>query len=205
MTIQWAVSVFAFAFVTCFTPGPNNTLLLSSGLSYGFRRTHAMILGISLGFAMMVLAVAFGISGVFIAFPQLYLVLSVISIVYLVWLAWRIASADIKPPTEDGAQPLTFLQAAAFQWVNPKAWFIALGASSTYVQTGHPVMSVVTIAVIFAIAGLSSSSSWAAGGASLRRLVDRPNVLRAINIGLALVLLASLIPTGLELWHGVAR
>jgi threonine/homoserine/homoserine lactone efflux protein len=200
MNLEWMIAVATFATVTCFTPGPNNTMLMASGLNYGFGRTVPHVLGVTLGFAGMVLAVALGISGVFKAIPQLYEILKIVSILYLLWLAWRIASASPKVGGAEGSRPFTFLEAAAFQWVNPKAWVMALGASATYVLAASPMMSVLAIATIFAIAGLGSSSTWAFGGTALRRLVSRPSLVRIINVVLALFLVGSLWPTMVELW-----
>lgn len=208
MTIDWMVAVAAFCFATTWTPGPNNTFLMASGLTFGMRRTVPSALGVSIGFSVMVLAVAFGISRVFQAYPVLQDILRVVSIVYLVWLAWRIATADpnLSVDTPDGARPLSFLEAAGFQWVNPKAWSMALSASAVYVLEASPVVSVLVVALIFLVSGLTSSMGWALGGTALRRLISKPKAVRAINIGLAALLLVSLLPivrallTSLDLW-----
>ncbi|MEM7776005.1 MAG: LysE family translocator [Pseudomonadota bacterium] len=199
MSLEWFVAVATFAVVTCFTPGPNNTMLMASGLNFGFQRTLPHMLGVSIGFSVMVLAVAFGISGVFLAFPQLYDILKVISVLYLLWLAWRIASANPKAAADDaGSRPFTFLEAAAFQWVNPKAWIMALGASTTYVLAGYGVISVVAMAVIFLAAGLGSSTTWAVGGSALRQVISNTTAVRVINVVLAALLVASLWPIARE-------
>ncbi|MCB1512905.1 MAG: LysE family translocator [Hyphomicrobiaceae bacterium] len=199
MTLEWTLAVVTFAVASCFTPGPNNTMLMASGLNFGFVRSVPHVLGVTLGFAVMVLAVALGVSGIFAAFPQLYTVLKVVSVIYLAWLAWRIAMSSPKLEENSGSRPFTFFEAAAFQWVNPKGWVMALGASTTYVVASQALASVVAISVIFAVAGLGSSSSWAAGGTALRRIIGKPGLVRAINIGLALLLLASLWPTLAEI------
>lgn len=205
MTFEWMIAVAVFAVVTCFTPGPNNTMLMASGLNFGFGRSVPHVLGVSLGFAGMVLAVAFGISAVFEAFPALYQILKVVSVAYLAWLAWRIARASPKIGEAEGSRPFTFLEAAAFQWVNPKAWIMALGASATYVLAASPTLSVFAIGFVFLIAGLGSSSTWAFGGTALRRLIRRPGWVRAINIVLALLLVGSLWPTVAELADSTVR
>lgn len=194
MTFDWFLAVAGFCIATCFTPGPNNTFLMASGLTHGFVRTLPPILGVSIGFSVMVLGVAFGIAQIFQAFPTLYEVLRAISVVYLLWLAWRIASADPKSAQSNGGRPLTFLEAAAFQWINPKAWTMALVASAAYVVDSAPTASVLAIGIIFLLSGLGSSSTWAAGGTALRAIVDNPRAVRAINIVLALLLVASLWP-----------
>ncbi|HUS97675.1 MAG TPA: LysE family translocator, partial [Hyphomicrobiaceae bacterium] len=142
MTPDWFLAVTIFALVTCFTPGPNNTMLTASGLNFGFARSMAHVLGVSIGFAGMVLAVALGIGAIFVMFPGLYVALKVVSIIYLLWLAWRIASASPKMGLTEGARPLTLLEGAAFQWVNPKAWTMTLSASTTYVAAESPTQSI---------------------------------------------------------------
>ena len=194
MDLQWLLAVAAFCLVTCFTPGPNNTMLMASGLNYGFQRTLPHLLGVALGFSAMVLAVAFGIAQVFQSVPQLYTALKLVSVVYLLWLAWQIATAKPKPDGGASGRPLTFLQAAAFQWVNPKAWIMAVGASAAYITASEPVASVLAIAATFLVLGLGSSATWVLGGAALRRLIANPVALRVVNVVLALLLVASLWP-----------
>lgn len=194
MDLQWLLAVAAFCVVTCFTPGPNNTMLMASGLNFGFARTLPHLLGVAFGFTGMVLGVAFGIAKVFEAVPALYTALKVVSVVYLLWLAWKIATANPKASSEEGGRPLTFVEAAAFQWVNPKAWIMAVGASAAYIVATAPTASVVTIAGMFLLIGLGSSTTWVLGGAVLRRLIANHRAIRAINLVLALLLVASLWP-----------
>ena len=198
MDLQWLMAVTGFCFVTCFTPGPNNTMLMASGLNFGIARTVPHLLGVSLGFPVMVFGVGLGVAGVFQAYPALYLALKVISILYLLWLALQIALADSVKTDGGGSRPLTFLQAAAFQWVNPKAWIMAVGISATYLVAGQFWISLVVFSAIFLIAGLCSSSTWALGGAGLRALIGNRTWVRAINIALALILVASLWPIVLD-------
>lgn len=201
MDLQWLVAVAGFCFVTCFTPGPNNTMLMASGLNFGMVRTLPHMFGVSFGFPLMVFCVGLGVAQVFQAFPTLYTALKIISIAYLLWLALQIAMADEVKTNGGGAQPLTFLQAAAFQWVNPKAWIMAVGISATYLVAGQFWTSLVVFSLVFLIAGLCSSSTWALGGAGLRALIGNRTWVRVINIGLALVLVASLWPIVMELYQ----
>jgi threonine/homoserine/homoserine lactone efflux protein len=175
MTLEWLVAVATFCFVTCFTPGPNNTMLLASGLwplasglNFGIRRTVPHLLGVSMGFAVMVFAVGLGIAGLFKAFPALYLTLKVVSIVYLVWLAWRIAMAGEVHAGGGAWWPFAFLEAAAFQWGNPKVWIMAVGISATDLVAGQFWTSLVVVTGVFLVAGLCSPSTWAIGGTGLR-------------------------------------
>ncbi|MFT7576922.1 MAG: threonine/homoserine/homoserine lactone efflux protein [Alphaproteobacteria bacterium] len=199
MDLQWLMAVAGFCFVTCFTPGPNNTMLMASGLNFGISRTMPHMLGVSFGFPLMVFCVGLGVAQVFQAFPALYTALKIISIGYLLWLALQIAMADSVKTDNGQAQPLTFVQAAAFQWVNPKAWVMAVGISATYLIAGQFWASLVVFSGIFLIAGLCSSSSWMLGGAGLRALIGNRTWVRVINIGLAVVLVASLWPIVMEL------
>ena len=199
MTIEWLLAVAGFCFVTCFTPGPNNTMLMASGLNFGMRRTVPHLLGVSIGFAAMVFAVGFGIAGVFKTWPALYTTLKIVSIIYLLWLAWRIAMAGEVNADGGAGRPFTFIEAAAFQWVNPKAWIMAVGISATYLVAGQFWTSLGMVTLVFLIAGLCSSSTWALGGTGIRRLISNPFRVRVINMVLAVLLVASLWPIASEL------
>ena len=199
MTIEWLLVVTGFCFVTCFTPGPNNTMLMASGLNFGMRRTVPHLLGVSIGFAAMVFAVGLGIAGLFKAWPALYTTLRIVSIIYLLWLAWRIATAGEVNADGGAGRPFTFLEAAAFQWVNPKAWIMAVGISATYLVAGQFWTSLGVVTLVFLIAVLCSSSSWALGGTGIRRLISNPFRVGVINMVLAVLLVASLWPIASEL------
>jgi threonine/homoserine/homoserine lactone efflux protein len=137
-----------FAFVSSITPGPNNVMLLASGVNYGFRRTVPHIAGISLGCVAMVLLVGLGLEQVFAAVPQLYDVLRYTGAAYLLWLAWKIARAGPVVEGPSGGRPMTFCQAAAFQWINPKAWVIVVGAVGTYAPRDGFGHNVIALAVL---------------------------------------------------------
>lgn len=197
MTYELFLALLGFAFVTSVTPGPNNMMLLASGVNFGFRRTVPHMLGISMGHALMVFLVGFGLAGVFKAWPPALLVLKVASVAYMLWLAWRIAHAGApgEGPGEGKAkaQPMTFLQAAAFQWVNPKAWAMALGAVSAYVAEPS-AWAYAAVAGVFACVNLPSVSVWAGAGQAVRRWLDGPGRLRAFNWTMAGLLVLSLWP-----------
>jgi threonine/homoserine/homoserine lactone efflux protein len=199
MTIEWLLAVTGFCFVTCFTPGPNNTMLMASGLNFGMRRTVPHLLGVSIGFAVMVFAVGFGIAGVFKTWPALYTTLKIVSIIYLLWLAWRIAMAGEVNADGGAGRSFTLIEAAAFQWVNAKAWIMAVGISATYLVAGQFWTSLGVVTLVFLIAGLCSSSTWALGGTGIRRLISNPFRVRVINMVLAVLLVASLWPIASEL------
>ncbi len=193
MNTEIFLALLGFAFVTSVTPGPNNMMLLASGVNFGFRRTLPHMLGISVGHAVLVTSIGLGLSGLFQAVPQAMIVLKVVSVVYMLWLAWKIAHASAPEGREAGGRPFTFLQAAAFQWVNPKAWAMALGAISAYAGQGG-LVAVLAIAAVFAAVNLPSVSLWAAMGEGLRGWLQSPARLRVFNWTMAALLVASLIP-----------
>jgi len=188
-----------FAFATAGTPGPNNMMLLASGANFGFRRTILHILGISAGLGVMVVAMGWGLSGVFRAFPILHEILKWLGAAYMLWLAWKIATATGINDKSAAGQPMTFLEAAAFQWLNPKAWAMALGAATTYTPEGSGSLTVLVLAGTFMLVGAPCSAAWAGFGQGMRRFLDRPAILRVFNVSMAVLLVASLYPLMTEL------
>ena len=199
MSGELFLGLVGFAVITCFTPGPNNTMLLASGLNFGWTRSVPHVLGVAFGFAFMVLAVGLGVGQVFALFPGLYNVLRVASITYLLWLAWGIATAGTVSEEAPGARPLTVLEAALFQWINPKAWIMARGATTTYVSASAFTLSVAIMAVTFGVVGFGSSASWTIFGAGLKRLLQRPDLVRWLNVAMAAMLVVSLWPVVADL------
>lgn len=197
------LALIGFAFVTSVTPGPNNLMLMASGANFGFRRSLPHMLGISLGHALMVFLVGLGIGAVFLAVPVLAIVLKAAAVVYMLWLATKIARAAPPEPGADPGRPFSFLQAAAFQWVNPKAWAMALTATSAYAPglagpgadpaaPGWHVMAL--LALVFAAVNLPSVSVWTLAGREVARLLTNPARLRLFNGIMAALLVASLWP-----------
>ena len=193
MTYDILSALIGFAFATSITPGPNNMMLLASGANFGLRRTVPHMLGISLGHAFMVFLVGIGLAQIFHRYPQADLILKIAATIYMLWLAWKIANA--APPREGEAKgrPFTFAQAAAFQWVNPKAWAMALTAVTVYAPS-DTVGGMALVAGVFAAVNLPSVSVWAATGQVVRRWLTTRQRLRAFNIGMAVLLVASLWP-----------
>jgi len=188
-----------FALVTSITPGPNNTMLLASGVNFGFNRTIPHMLGITCGFFVLVVAVGFGLGAVFQTYPMLYTVLRYVGAAYLLYLAWKIAHSGPVSESENGeSKPISYLGAAAFQWVNPKAWIMAIGAISTYTPMQGYFTNVLVIAAVFALINLPSVSVWAACGTLLRNVLKDRRWLRLFNWGMAALLVASLYPLLLE-------
>lgn len=199
MPIDTFIALVTFCIVSTVTPGPNNMMLLSSGATFGFRRTLPHILGISLGCVFMVLLLGLGLASVIGRVPWLYTVLHVASTGYLLYLAWRIATSVGVGGASARAKPLSFLDAAAFQWVNPKAWAMTLGAATSFSRADHLFGDIFVIATALVFCGLPCIMLWAGGGTVVRRLLTRPEMLRAFNIGMAALLVISLVPGLLEL------
>lgn len=188
------LALVGFAFVTVITPGPNNLMLMASGANYGLRRSAPHMLGIGLGFPAMVLLLGLGAMQVFDAVPGSYAVLKTLSVLYLAWLAWKIATAA-PPGAPDGeGQPLSFLQAAAFQWVNPKAWSMALSAITLY-AAARDLPAVLTVALVYVGCSVVSTTTWTLLGRQVRRLLVRPRLLRGFNLAMAATLLLTMLPS----------
>lgn len=188
------LALFSFALVASITPGPNTLMLLSSGVNFGVARTVPHMAGIVLGFAAMIALVGLGLAGLFTAWPPARLALMVASTAYLLWLAWRIAHA--APPASEprvGARPLTFWQAAAFQWINPKAWSAALTANALYAPAAD-LPSVALVTSVFLVVALPSVTLWTVMGRALRRVLENPRHLRRFNWAMAALLVATLWP-----------
>lgn len=195
MTYEILIALVGFAFASSVTPGPNNVMLMASGANYGLRRTVPHMLGISMGHAFMVFMVGVVLLGVFLAYPALNVILKVVSAAYMLWLAWKIANAVPPEMKQVTGKPFTFLQAAAFQWVNPKAWFMATTAISAYApQDRGLVLGSLMVAGIFAATNLPAVTIWAWIGVQLRRWLGTARRLRVFNITMALLLVASLWP-----------
>ncbi len=178
-----------------FTPGPNNILVASSGVNFGFRRTMPHILGITFGFPLMLLAVGLGFAKIFIALPMLHVALKYSSIVYLLYLAWRIATASQADSVRGTAKPITFLQAAAFQWTNGKAWVAVVSAVTTYTVVNSSLpLQICAIAALALAVSFASVSCWTLFGHFLRDYLHTELRRRLFNYGMAALLLLSIIP-----------
>ena len=183
-----------FSFAAAFTPGPNNVMLTSSGATFGFRRTLPHILGIATGFAFLAVAGGFGLAGVLKAVPQLHMAMKFFGVVFLVFLAWKIGTASRAETTQAG-RPLTFLQAAAFQWINPKGVTLLASAIVAYSTGVENIIADLAIMVpIFVTATLSSACTWCLFGTLIGRLLKQDRSLRRFNIGMAALLLGSMLP-----------
>lgn len=193
MTTDLLSALIAFSFVSSVTPGPNNLMLMASGVNFGMRRTLPHMFGVGLGFTLMVLLVGVGVMQILTAVPWLNTVLRAGCLAYVLWMAWKIARAGAPGSTQASTRPMTFLQAAAFQWINPKAWAMALTAITAYAP-GQTLPAVALVALVFGMVNLPSITLWAALGQKLRKILASPRHLRLFNGMMAVLLVASVIP-----------
>jgi threonine/homoserine/homoserine lactone efflux protein len=199
MSQQLLLAFVVFAAVMFFTPGPNNIMVLSSGLTYGFRRTMPLIAGITFGVAFMIGAVGLGFGTVFLAFPILQTILKYAGAAYLIYLAATIAMSGPPKPGEAGRGPMTFLGAAMFQWVNVKGWVMVIGAITTYAAIASFPWNIVIQTLLCLLFGVLSTSLWTLFGSALRPVLTSPIAVRIFNIVMAILLLASLLPVFIDL------
>jgi threonine/homoserine/homoserine lactone efflux protein len=200
MSHQLLFAFVVFATVMFFTPGPNNIMLLSSGLTYGFRPTIPHIAGITFGFAFMVGTVGLGLGTIFIAYPILQTILKWGGVIYLLYLAAAIAMADPVKPEEGGRRkgPMTFMGAAMFQWINAKGWVMVISTITAYAAIAAFPWNIAVQVTISLALGAVSCCTWAMFGSALRPLLSSPRAVRIFNIVMAILLLASLIPVLIE-------
>jgi threonine/homoserine/homoserine lactone efflux protein len=190
-------SIATFSLATSLTPGPNNLMLLASGVNFGFRRSMPHVMGVSLGFFVMLVAIGFGLNSLFQAVPSIYHVMKVLGFAYLVYLAWGVATR--KPLPAPGQQsghssPLSFWGAVAFQWVNPKAWLIAVSFSSNYLPQQASPLFVFFCCLLVAVVNLPSICVWLWMGTRLELVLRDPVRRKIFNWGMALLLVASMLP-----------
>lgn len=194
MNFEILSALTIFAFVSSITPGPNNLMLMNSGANFGFKKTIPHLLGVGVGFTLMIALVGLGVIKLFDSFPLSYQILKVISIIYLLYLAFKIARS--KGSFEQGSSsstPFTFIQAALFQWVNPKAWTMALTSISLYAPS-KSFVAVLFVAIVFGLINLPCISSWVVLGQKIQMILTDQKRLRAFNITMALLLVISLYP-----------
>jgi threonine/homoserine/homoserine lactone efflux protein len=193
-------ALVGFAIVMSATPGPNNMMLLASGVNFGFRRTIPHMLGISAGVAALLTAIGFGLHEVLLRWPIIFTAIKYAGVAYLLVLAWKIANSG---PLADGSgqvkgRPMSFIEAAAFQWVNPKAWVMAVGAMATYTVEANYAATVLIIAAVFTLVCGPATGTWTLFGVALRGWLRDPVRNRVFNLAMALLLVASLWPVAAE-------
>jgi len=199
MSHSLLIAFVLFATVMFFTPGPNNIMLLSSGLTYGFRPTIPHIAGITFGLAFMVGAVGLGLGTIFITFPVLQTILKYAGVVYLIYLAATIAlSGPVSADQDNRRGPMTFWGAAMFQWINAKGWVIVIGTITAYAAIAQFPINIAIQTLISLLVGTVSTVVWAFFGTALRPVLTSERLVRAFNILMALLLLASLYPVFMD-------
>ncbi|MDX2321993.1 MAG: LysE family translocator [Moritella sp.] len=193
MEYQQLIALITFAFVSTVSPGPNNIMLMTSGANVGFMRTLPHMLGIIIGFSMMVILVGFGLMGLFTAYPIVQQTLRIISMIYLVYLAIKIAKSKAMTSAASDYQPMTFLAAASFQWINPKAWTMALTAISVYASSTAQ-QDILLVSLIFGLVNVPSVSLWTTAGKKLQTILQVPHRIKMFNYCMAGLLIASILP-----------
>lgn len=195
MTRDLLLAASLFALVSSITPGPNNTMLLASGVNFGLQRTLRHLLGVQIGFGVMLVSVGLGLHTVLAQYPGVYDALRWLGGAYLLWLAWKLArSGPLQSDLPSAARPMGFFAAAGFQALNPKAWVMAVTCMSTYLPAQAATAQVLWLTALFALIGGPCSVFWAAFGSAMRSVLQDPRRLRLFNIAMAVALVASLYP-----------
>ena len=191
--------LLGFVVVATGTPGPNNIMVLASGANWGLARTMPHIIGIAAGFPVMIVGLGLGLDAAFEAFPQLYEVLKWVAFAYMLYLAWRVANTGRPKLEKEGGRPLSVLGAAAFQWVNPKAWAIIISALALFTSpSGNHLIEVGLIALLFGVVCIPNGVVWALFGTAIARFLENDRHRRIFNIVMAVLLVASVVPTLFE-------
>lgn len=206
MTYETILPIYAFALVTTGTPGPNNFMLLASGMNFGFKRTIPHILGISCGMVLLTFGIGLGLGAIFEAFPIVRNVLKIIAILFLTYMAYKIATAPNKfeanetklnedtASNEDTVRPFKFIEAALFQWVNPKAWAMVISALATFAPNPLTTNGIAFVASGFFLVGMPTITLWVVAGKELRKFLNSPKQQKIFNFSCAGLLLATVIP-----------
>ncbi|MFS4437156.1 LysE family translocator [Paracoccaceae bacterium GXU_MW_L88] len=193
MTYDLLPALAGFAIVTSVTPGPNNLMLMASGVNFGLRRTLPHLAGITSGFVAMILILGAGLGDLLTRVPVLELGMKILSAAFIFWLAYKIATSKPPQARDETQRPMRFFEAAAFQWVNPKSWAMAVSAITTY-RADASLTGLLLVAVIYGAINAPFCSLWAIAGTGLRRALQNPQTLRVFNIAMALLLLVSFLP-----------
>ena len=198
--MELILPILLFAISATITPGPNNIMLMASGLNFGIQKSIPHLLGVTIGFPFMVILIGLGFQIVFEKYPLLHEIIKIAGIIYLVYLAWRIATSAKQSLDGPKPVPFRFWQAALFQWVNPKAWVMATGAIAAYTSMSSDFFSqVLVIALTFMMVAFPCAGSWLVFGSSLKRILQKPVYQQAFNITMALLLIVSILPVINEL------
>ncbi|MEK7260095.1 MAG: LysE family translocator [Pseudomonadota bacterium] len=199
MQPEQLLPLIGFIIAMVATPGPNNLMLMAAGANFGFRRSLPHLLGISVGCQILLLAIALGLGKLFETYPQVVTVLRAAGSLFLLYMAWQL----LRPAAglgQSGAavakevRPLTFWQAALFQWINPKAWMMTITAVATFANPAQFVVSTLIIGMLFLVLGFPLISAWNVGGAALKHWLQQGRRLVRFNRVMAVLLVGSLYP-----------
>ena len=190
MQLDLITALAGLAVSMTWTPGPNNMMLAASGAAFGWHRTFPHAMGVAFGFPVMMFCVAMGLGQVFEVLPMLADILAWAGFFAMLWFAWRIATA-VAAKGKSKSRPLNFLEATAFQWINPKAWVFAIGVTASYANGPDALQNSVTAAVVFTVSGLGSAPAWTIFGTAIGRILGNGPRLRAFNIVMAVLLAGS--------------
>lgn len=194
MSIEVLLALFGFIFIAAITPGPNNIMLLASGVNYGFRRTIPHMMGVIIGFPAMALCIGYGLGEILERVPLLFDLIKIAGGTYLLYLAYKIATSGPVESRTGRAKPLSFMQAAAFQWVNPKSWVVGISAMAAFSDVTNFHTSVWIITFVFALGAVFSVVMWTGFGTVLRSFMSNPKYFKAFNFTMAALLVLSLWP-----------
>lgn len=192
-------SLVLFVLVAAFTPGPNNIMIMASGLNFGTRRSFPHLLGICFGVPTLIIALGLGLAQLFETLPLVHEVIRVIGLAYLLYLAWRIATAPAPGEVDGRGRPFTFVEAALFQWVNPKAWIMGSGAIAAFTNQAQDMApQIILMGLVFLLLTAPAVACWMMLGRFLQKLIRKASYRRFFNISMAFLLLLSIAPV---LWE----
>lgn len=199
MNSDLLVAFIGFAFVTSITPGPNNLMVMASGAAFGWRKTMPHIFGIAVGFTTIIGSAVLGIGAVLERIPELLIALRILGSVWLLWLAWQLAAPALRPPSKQGeptahqpSRPMRIYEAALFQWVNPKAWTMAIGAAAAYAGlAADPIQRMIIMASVFLIIAPLSNTVWVIAGEAICRFTSQGSSSKFFSLVMAALVAAS--------------
>lgn len=192
---QILLSIALFSVASSISPGPNNMMLLASGVNFGARKTLPHLFGIVIGHNLMLILVAIGIAQIFDAFPMIYQIMKIAGFSYLIYLAWRVATSEAPNATENKkTQPLGFFGAALFQWVNPKAWLVSVTFTTNYIAPTTPITYTILACLLYSVIVIPMGGSWLMLGVHLEHYLKNPKTRLIFNWLMAFLLVASMIP-----------
>lgn len=181
MPIDSLIALFTLAMAGSWTPGPNTLMLAASGANFGLRRTMPHVFGVIIGFPVIIMAVSFGVGGVIATSPTIGIAMRWAGAGLLLWFAYRTATSG-RAQTKTRARPLTFIESAGFQWVNPKGWAFALATATQFVTGQNVLIEGAICAAMYFFVGFAASTSWTVFGVGIRRFLSTDSRLRAFNL-----------------------